>query len=453
MEIFDLMKILWAVVALTAAAAAMVLAIRARGLFSWRRSLKAELNELAGRASDSGDPAAVAADKIVQHCRAILESTSPDFGQLRDLPRYVGGIAGCFHPRAEHPELQATIGACLGGLNRSLDRFDLILHRTGFGRIRRMNLRQVRNLRAWYRQAAQSPLYRWAHRHRRWLGRVVRMRLLFYLDPFMWLAYLSNRLTTVLLIKYLLVDVYLFVGDLALQVYSSPADETLIPEPETLEETLEALENAEAAEAPADDPQIREIRRRLVGLSAVLGAAPTLADWKNAVVEVAAVIAVRHFPDSQTPLLEAAVGPLLQRGRVWIEALGRGEDYRLTRRLYRVRIDTLYRAKSLTDLPMPRLMRGFLKTAYDTYGWVRWPMRLYRWARKRTALTLALEIGWQAAKKATLAHLYGRSFDLACRELETVYQQSRQLRGLPPPTGPNAASASPEAGGEGSAPR
>lgn len=441
MEIFGLVKIAWAAVALTAAAAAVYMVVRAHGLFSWRRSLRAELDDLARRTVDFGKDAEPGVDLVVDRCRAILDSSSPDFGQLQDMPQYVRSIAACFHPQAERPELQATIGACIEGLNRSLDRFDRILHRTGFGRIRRMNLRQIYNLRDWYRQAAQSPLYRWARRHQKWLGPFLRIRLIFYCDPLMWLSYLSNRLTTVLLVKYLLVDLYLFAGELALQIFARSWDETAIPEPESLEETLEALENAETAETPSEDPQIRNIRRRLVSVAALLGPPPSLADWKTALDDAAGVIAARHFPDSKAPLLEAAVGPLLQRSRIWVEALGHGEDYRLTRRLYRVRIDTLYRAKNFSDLPLPRLVRGFLKTASDSYGWVRWPMRLYRWARRRTALTLALEIGWLAAKRATLAHLYGRSFDLACRELEQVYADSRRLRGLPPPAGRRSESA------------
>jgi len=142
----------------------------------------------------------------------------------------------------------------------------------------------------------------------------------------MWLAYLSNRLSTVLLVKYLLVDVYLFIGGLALQVFSRPVTEAGIPEPETLEETLEALENAETAEAPSNDPRIREVRRRLVGLSVFLGPPASLSDWKTAIGDAAGIIAARHFPESDSPLLEAAVGPLLQRSRAWVEALGHGED-------------------------------------------------------------------------------------------------------------------------------
>jgi len=432
MDVFGLMKVFWAAAALAVAAAAVYLTLRARGLLSWRRSLRAELDDLTQRARNAEGDAAAALKQVTERCRAILDSTSPDFGQVQDLPQFVRGIAACFYPEAERPELQATLGACIEGVNRSLERFDRILTRTGFGRIRRMNLRQISGLRNWYRQAAQSPLYLWARRHRRWFGRFLRVRLLFYLDPTMWLAYLSNRLTTLLLVKYLLVDMYLFVGQLALQVFARPSDEPVIPDPESLEETLEALETAETSKTPAEDPKIAEIRRRLAGPAVLLGATPSLTDWKSAVQEAAAVIAVRHFPQSDEPLLEAAVGPLLQRSRVWFEALARGEDYRLTRRLYRVRIETFYRAKNITDLPLPRVMRGVLKTVYDTYGWARWPVRLYRWARKRTALTLALEIGWQAAKKATIAHLYGRSFDLACRELEKIYLSSRRLRGLPP---------------------
>jgi hypothetical protein len=33
-----------------------------------------------------------------------------------------------------------------------------------------------------------------------------------------------------------------------------------------------------------------------------------------------------------------------------------------------------------------------------------------------------------AVRKASLAHLYGKTFDRACRELEIVYSDSRSLK-------------------------
>jgi len=161
MDVFDLMRIFWAAAASAAAAAAVVLTFRARGLFSWHRSLKAELDELEHRTADSNDEGAEAAGLVAGRCRAILDERSPDFVQLQDLPQYIRSIAACFYPQTDRPELQVTIGACIRGLNRSLDRFDRILNRPGFGRIRRLNLRQIRNLRGWYRQTAQSPRCGW----------------------------------------------------------------------------------------------------------------------------------------------------------------------------------------------------------------------------------------------------------------------------------------------------
>jgi hypothetical protein len=38
---------------------------------------------------------------------------------------------------------------------------------------------------------------------------------------------------------------------------------------------------------------------------------------------------------------------------------------------------------------------------------------------------VAVEIGWLAARKAALCHLYGRAFDRTCHELEIVYRNSR----------------------------
>jgi hypothetical protein len=58
---------------------------------------------------------------------------------------------------------------------------------------------------------------------------------------------------------------------------------------------------------------------------------------------------------------------------------------------------------------------------------MKWPLKVYRWARKRSPWGIAVEVGWQATKKATLAHLYGKTFDRACRELDTVYRMSHRL--------------------------
>jgi hypothetical protein len=100
----------------------------------------------------------------------------------------------------------------------------------------------------------------------------------------------------------------------------------------------------------------------------------------------------------------------------------------LARYLYRMRLDTLYRAKNLSDLVLSKPIKIFLEKAFKTYGWFKWPFKVYRWAKRRSPWVIAMEVGWLTAKKSSIVYIYGKTFDQACKELEMVYNQSRALK-------------------------
>ena len=87
----------------------------------------------------------------------------------------------------------------------------------------------------------------------------------------------------------------------------------------------------------------------------------------------------------------------------------------------------LFRAK---DIPayLPGAVKSIVRKGYFAYGWLKWPLKVYRWVKRRSPWTVAVAIGWQAAKKATLAYLYGRAFDQACRVVESIYRESRRIQ-------------------------
>lgn len=427
---WPVIKIFWALLALTIAATAMILFVRARGVLTWKKSLKAELSALEQMRATISDAGRQALDIIQTRCSDIINSQSPEMTVLGDLPEYIQSIAACFHPRSSRPELQITVGAFLQSLEKSLARFDGILQRPGFRRLRGANIRSIKATRQKYLRLTNSRIFAGYLRYRKRVQALAKLRLLLYFDPLMGLAYLSNRLTILMLVKYLLVDFYIYFGRLTLVAFEDPGriiDENEMTR-EELEETIEELHAIREPQTLPLDPEIRKIRNQLVGISSILASDPSFADWKTAVREAAAVIARKHFPDSHKPVDEAAVGPLLERCRAWIETLAKGEEYLISRRFYQMRLETLYRAKNFSNILLPGVLRGFLKRAYLGAGWLRWPLQVYRWTKKRSPWVVAFEVGWMAVRKASLAHLYGKSFDRACRELEIVYGASRKLR-------------------------
>jgi hypothetical protein len=363
---------------------------------------------------------------VRERCHRVWHATSPELRELADISVYVHSIATCYYPGLEKPELRISIGRFLKSAHDSVDRLELILRRPGFQRLRGIRIRHIRNSYEWYDRVSQYWIVRCVSRYRKLVTKIFQLRLVILPDPFSWLAYLSNRLTMLTLTRCLLVDVYLFVGRLAIQAYDEEGKEELIPsELGELEKVLEDIDSLEPSEPDVTDTRILEIRNRLVGFSSILISSPGLEDWKKAVGRAAKVIARKYFPDAKRPLEEAALGPLLTRSQIWIKSVCKTEKIPVVKRFHRIQIQSLYRVKSFTDILLPKHVRIFAKKTWDMYRWMKWPLMVYQGVKKSSPVGIAMEVGWMVSKKAFTNFICRYTFDMACEELEMIYSQSR----------------------------
>jgi hypothetical protein len=267
------------------------------------------------------------------------------------------------------------------------------------------------------------------------IRRIFRLRLYLLPDPFSWLFYLSNRLTILTFTRYLLLDIYLFVGVLAVEAYGQePGASELPSEPEELKQTLEDLTDLKDSNASLSDPQIQEIRSRLVGGIGSLVFSPGIDEWKGAVKDAAELIARRYFPDSGRPLEEAALGPLLERCRFWITSICETEKLPVVHRLHRIRLETLNNLRVLTG---PGGANQIATTAAKIGRWYRmstWPPPILRWLRQGSAGGLAMKLGWLVVKGSLMNFVCRYAFDRACKELDMVYRESSGNGGEPSAT-------------------
>ncbi|MGD2270860.1 MAG: hypothetical protein PVI06_10720 [Desulfobacterales bacterium] len=432
MEGWFYLKLLWASATLITLILVIFVLIKSRGIFLWRRALHTELFELRQRACQAEIPTKLAIQLVENRCREVLSAFSPDIRELGTLPRFIHNIAACYHPKSEQPAMRVTTGAFLQGIDKTLDRFDAIINRTGFKRLRSVSIRNIKNAHRWYNRISTSPFFSWYFRYKKAIRQILRSRLIILPDPFIWLAYLSNRLTLLLLVKYLMIDLHIFFGKLAIEAFGhqDAADGDGLETKEGLEATLQALSSHEEMNEFVMDPEVKQIREGLLGFVAVVTSTPSLTEWKNAVHAAGRIISKKYFPEAQNPLEEAALGPLLERSRHWIGTLGKGDQYLLSRYFYKMRLETLYRAKNLSELVLSRPFKMFLEKAFKTYGWFKWPFTVYRWVKRRSPWFIAVEVGWLAVKKSSMAYIYGKTFDQACKELEMVYRQSCDLRNV-----------------------
>ena len=406
--------------------ASIIVVWRLRGILNWKRSLSKELKGLNKEAEAAGERKKQALKIVRERCYEVWHSTSPEMKELADISVYVHSIATCYYPGLEKPELRITIGRFLKSAHDSVDRLELILRRPGFQRLRGVRIRHIRRSYEWYDRVSQYWIVRFVSRYRKLVTRIFQFRLVILPDPFSWLAYLSNRLTMLTLTRCLLVDAYLFVGRLAVHAYNEEGKEEPIPsELGELEKTLEDFDSLEPSEPDVTDPQLLEIRNRLVGFPSMLIFSPGLEDWKKAVERAAKVIAGKYFPDTERPLEEAALGPLLTRSQIWIKSLCKTEKIPVVKRFHRIQIQSLYRMKSFTDIWLPKQVRIFAKKTWDMYRWMKWPLMVYRGVKKSSPAGIAMDVGWMVSKKAFTNFICRYTFDMACQELEMIYSQSR----------------------------
>jgi len=422
---WKILKTAAAVGAILMLAASLVMLWRIRGILNWKRSLRQEFKHFNAAAEQTPAARRQAMAVVTESCERIWQTTTPEFGKLMDLWGYIRSIAACFHPQSEEPELCITVARSLRVLREVGDRLELILRRSGFKRLQAVRIRHVRRAVEWYQQLNRNGVFRKINRYRDVIRRIYQVYLVVLPDPFSWLAYFSNRLTILQLTRYLVLDVYLFVGKLAVDAYDAAGDPAFYFSSDELEQTLEALDGMDNFESLQADPRIRQIRNQLVGIGPFLLSTPGLKDWKAALMESAGVIAGRYFPDADNPLEEAAVGPLLQRCRAWIQRLSEAETLPVMKHFFQVRLDTLHNMKSLSRAVLPELFWGTARKTWQAYRWMRWPLRVYRLLKMTSPLKVATAAGFFLIRKGFVNFMLRYTFDGACRELEMLYRQSR----------------------------
>jgi len=265
----------------------------------------------------------------------------------------------------------------------------------------------------------------WLSRYQKVIRKIFRLRLYILPDPFSWLFYLSRRLTILTFTRYLLVDIYLFVGVLAVEAYGQERGDAELPsEPRELKQSLEDLNDLKDPNASSSDPQVQGIRNRLVGGTGSLLFPPGIEEWKGAIKDAAELIARRYFPNRNRPLEEAALGPLLERCRFWITSICDTEKLPVVHRLHRIRLETLNNLRVLTGPGGGNQVASTVARIWSWYRMSKWPSSIGRWLREGSAGGLAMKLGWLVVKGSLVNFLCRYTFDRACKELDMVYRES-----------------------------
>jgi hypothetical protein len=399
---------------------------RVRGLFSWERSQRYELAALRREQQAAEGITAKVYTEILSSCEAIWRSPSLDLDHVKSLPHYWRRIAGCYYPDQPQPELCLSVGRLLAAAQQVADRLNAMLQRPGFNRIGRLRVGQVRRSFDRYQRLTARPTVAWFLARRRTIRTVRHAMRVALPDPLVWIAYLSQRLTVMMAVRCLLVDLYLSTGKIAMKAFDTQRSSTATGQGERASRTaLDAYGKILETEHNSPLPDaLEQIRSDLTGLPGRLWQPPGVDEWYQAVEQAAHIIAAGHFPESRSPLDEATCHVLLERSCYWLEAMAAARRLPVVRPLYGISIKRLQQIKVLSESDLLQWTGKVAGSIWSVWRWARWPVQLLRWIRRRSPAGVALELGSTLALKAMHNYLARYGFDHACQELDIVYRLS-----------------------------
>lgn len=419
----DLVFYLWTGLGVVLLVALLALFLRLRGLLFWRRAINRELALL--KEEEGGSPERrAAASLIVDRVETILEVSFPDIAEAEELLDFAREIARRYHPDAQRPELQITLGRSILAIRELSVRLETLLRRPGFRRLKRVRIRHVKAGVARYRNLAAHPVGGWMIRHWEKLQHLFLLRLLTF-EPLAWLSFLSNRLFLTFVIRLLLADLFLMVGRTALSAFGEAGEEVDEQAESKVEAVLAGFKEMKGRRKGDADPEVEAIRKRLAGFDRLVKEPPGLEEWKGGVETAARVIATRHFPVAAAPLEEAALGPLLERGCAWAVRLAAWEKHKVVGLFLKTRLETIFHLRNLSEEEWGVTAQEWLAKAGGAYHWLKWPVKLLQNAKAGSGGSgVALDVGLTLSRKFFLMFLAGKIFDGICHELEAVYAQS-----------------------------
>ncbi len=423
----NLLRWAWACLAVMTAAAVAAVIWRMRGLLSWKRSQRSELAELRRQMESAEKTASAAAAEIVRTCEGIRRSAAPDIGHLTSLPEYWRRIAANYYPGEPQPELCLSVGQLLAVARQLADRLEALLRRPGFNRLGRLRVGQVQRTFHWYQRLTAQPVVAWMLARRRAIRTFRHAVRVVLPDPLVWIAYLSQRLTLMIVVRCVLIDLYLSTGKIAMEAFESQLRSVPAVERDKASRmTLDAYGQALEKENRSLPDALETIRSGLTGLPGRLWQPPGIEEWCRAVERAAGVIAAGYFPESPAPLKEATCRVLLDRVRHWLETMAAARRLSVVRPLYGISLKRLQQIKAVTESDLLRRTGKVAGSVWSAWRWARWPVQLLRWIRRRSPAGVALEVGSTLALKAMHNYLARYGFDRACQELDTVYRLSSQ---------------------------
>ena len=402
--------------------------IRIRGL---NLSRLRELQRLEASAETDSKRRALGA--IILQCLSIRKKwilTEDDLNLSENTLRLAREIATIYHPASKNSLDEARIGNLLKAFNEIKNSVSILTRMKGVRALTQFRLHHLYSLAQtwkWKTDWEQSPSAKRIRRYKlypvlKWVWALFRC-----MDLAFWFFKMLGYIIYDVIFKILLVQWYLIVGELALQVYSDDKKEPEISNEEILRDLEEAPKEQDLL--PEDLPEgIRNIAA--ASRKSIIMGLKTMSREKVREIyyQLVADIAGHYHPQSEKPLREAKMFDLLLGAIRLADEIGSLESKPLLNKLLAIRVSHILMVKNASDFVVEHPVVSKL-SKYRVGDVLKYAALAYKAIGKRHPGVIVKDLAFTLAIEGGKRWFYIYLHDKILLEANAIYAQKSQAPG------------------------
>lgn len=367
---------------------------------------------------------------VILQCESVRKKwilREADLNLSKNTLALVGEIAAIYHPKSKSPVDEARVGRLLKAFKELSHSVSVLTRIRGIRRLTQFRLRHLYFLsRTWEMKVEwqESPAGKRIRRYKlypllKWVWALFRC-----MDLAFWSLKMLGYILYDVIFKILLVQWYLIVGELALQIYS---DEEADPEISN-EDILRNLEEMPAEQKPLPEDLPEDIRNiAAASRKSILLNLKTISREKVREIyfQLVADIAKHYCPQAEQPLREAKMFDLMLGAIRFADEIGSLESIPLLNKLLAIRVSHILMVKNASDFIVENPVVSKL-SKYRVGSVLKYAALAYRAISKRNPGIIVKDIAFSLAMEGGKRWFYIYLHDKIVLEANAVYSEKSQ---------------------------
>lgn len=400
--------------------------IRIRGL---NLSRLADLQKL--KESSESESKIKALDLIINQCKSIRNKwilTEEDLNLTENTIDLVTQIATVYHPESKSPIDEARVGNLLNAFNEIKNSVLTLTRMKGIRGLTQFRLHHLYSLSEawkWKEEWQKSPAAQRIRQYKlysllKWVWMIFR-----FMDMVFWSLKMLGYILYDVIFKILLVQWYLIIGELSLQVYSDAEKEPDI----SREELLKDLEDIPGDQKPLSEDFTEEIRTiASASKKSILLNLKTISRSEVGEIyyQLTNNIAKHYHPQSEEPIHEAKIYDLMLGAIRFADEISSLESIPVLNKLLAIRVSHILMVKNAADYIVENpVVKNLSK--YKVGDAIKYAAMAYKVVSKRHPGIIVKDLAFNLAVEGGKRWLYIYVHDKIVLEANAIYSEQSQL--------------------------